>query len=341
MANGMSVGFRNNEVWFCEPYHHHAWPPGYVITTEFPIVGLGIIGQSLIVATTSNPYVVTGVSPAGMAADKLDLAAPCTSQGSIVASDTSVAYHSPDGLVQINANGAISVTTDLWVTREKWRALTPPESVRAIVLPTGYYFAFGSVKDGDTTYAQDGFLLEISPADAPSFAVLRHPGKNRIGFIPLSAPGAVDIKNLQIDPWTGIGLLVQGGNVYYYDFSNPLPERMSYMWRSKIYLLKYKHNFSAMKVFMDLDNTTITLNDTRMEYPTDDVRWDTLDADRYGIIRVYADGNLVTVRELRASGELMRILSEFKADQWQFEVEANVPIFSIQIAESAKLLRFI
>ncbi len=340
MANGMSVGFRGNEVWFSEPYRPHAWPPGYVVTTEFPIVGLGVIGQSCVVCTESNPYVLTGVNPVNMSSDKLTLAAPCTSAGSIVQSDNGIAYHSPDGLIQVNNGGAISLTTDLWVTREKWHTLTPPSTIRAITMPTGYYLGFGTVDAGDTTYAQTGFCLEIAPADAPSFAVLRHPGKNRIGFVPLTAPGEIDVKNVLLDPWSGIGLLVQGDSVYYYDFEDQVPDRMQYRWRSKVFLGKYKVNYSAMKVFVELENAP-ELNPTRMEDPTDDTSWLTLDADRYGYIRVYADGVLVTVREIRGNGELMRVLSEFKADTWQFEVLANVPIYSIQIAQSAKALRYL
>ncbi len=63
-----------------------------------------------------------------------------------------------------------------------------------------------------------------------------------------------------------------------------------------------------------------------------------MDADRYGIIRVFADDQLVTVREIRTNGELLRILSGYKYDTWQFEIEARVPISNAQIATSVKEL---
>src|SRR5262249_47765814 len=45
LANGMLAGWRFNEVWFCEPYNPHAWPPAYVIAVEGNIVGLGVFNQ--------------------------------------------------------------------------------------------------------------------------------------------------------------------------------------------------------------------------------------------------------------------------------------------------------
>jgi hypothetical protein len=59
----------------------------------------------------------------------------------------------------------------------------------------------------------------------------------------------------------------------------------------------------------------------------------------YGYVRIYADGRLVVTRQLRTSGELMRIPSGFKADFWQIEFEANVKIQSVQMATSDKALK--
>jgi hypothetical protein len=63
-----------------------------------------------------------------------------------------------------------------------------------------------------------------------------------------------------------------------------------------------------------------------------------LAADQYGLIRVYCDGVLRFTRELRTSGEIMKLPSGFKATYWQIEVEGRVRIKSIEIATSAKEL---
>ena len=64
----------------------------------------------------------------------------------------------------------------------------------------------------------------------------------------------------------------------------------------------------------------------------------TLAANQYGILRVYADGNLYTTREIRSSGELLRIYSSTKVEQWQYEVEGRVSVSNFQVATSVKEL---
>jgi hypothetical protein len=104
--NGITIGFRANEIWFSEAYRPHAWPPGYVLTTEFPIVGIGVCGQSIIVCTQGAPYLISGINPSAMALTKINLPEPCLSRGSIVATDTTVLYVSQNGLIQISQSGA-------------------------------------------------------------------------------------------------------------------------------------------------------------------------------------------------------------------------------------------
>lgn len=56
-------------------------------------------------------------------------------------------------------------------------------------------------------------------------------------------------------------------------------------------------------------------------------------------MRLYADGRLVATRYMTQSGEQWRLPSGFKAQFWQIEFEANVKIYSVQMATSAKELR--
>lgn len=208
MPNGITVGFQSNEIWFSEAYRPHAWPANYVITTEFPIIGLGVCGQSLVVCTAGTPYLVTGVNPATMALTKINLHEPCLHRGSIVATDTTVFYISPNGLIQVSQSGAGSNVTEGWISRERWQALTPSKLVRAIKNATSY-FAFGTVSGSDVSVAQFGFTIELSKEDETSFTIWPQPGGHRLGFMPLSSPNGRDIVNVQSDAWTGVGLLVQ------------------------------------------------------------------------------------------------------------------------------------
>lgn len=336
LPNGMAAGFRRNEVWLAEPFQPHAWPPRYVMTTEFPIVGLGVIGQALVIATKGTPAIAMGVSPAQMTLAKVLVPEPCISRGSIVSSDVGVLYMSNNGLIQVTQYGQAANITELWITRERWAELLPLKNIRA-VKHSGSYFAFGTVSGSDTSVAQQGFTIELTNQDKESFTLYPQVGGHRIGFSRLSSPWEVDIDNVDVDPWTGVCLLVQNGGIYYYDFTDPEPTIVPYKWRSKIYQQRSKHNFAVVRVFFDVPPGSPELSDERN---TDAVQ--TLADDQYLIVRTYAelDGEmtLVTTRECRKSGELLRILSGFKTEFWQWEIEGRVRVSNFQVATSVKEL---
>ena len=347
LPNGIMAGFTENQIWFSEPYYPHAWPPGYVLTTEYPIIGLGIANNALIVCTATVPYIVNGVTPDAMTMTKCGRANPCTSRGSIVNGDDFVTFHSPNGLIQVTPQGTSINTTDLWFTRENWKALTPQKYVRAVFLAS-CYFAFGStspasVVPADNSAAQDGFTIELDQ-DNQSFSIWPQPGGHRLGFNELDSHTGHDIDNVLVDQWTGVGLLISNGAVYYYDFDDTQPTLNTFTWKSKTYQQGAKRSFEAMKVYFTVPAAHAALNDTRIELPATDTAWNTLGDDRYGYIKTYCDWagdgelTLIDCREIRASGELLRIVSGFKAEQWAWEIVANVDISNIQIATSAKEL---
>jgi hypothetical protein len=303
-----------------------------VLTTEFPIVGLGICGQAIVVCTQSSPYVITGVNPSSMSMIKVNLPEPCLHRGSIVSTDTTVLYISQNGLIQISQSGAGANVTEGWITREKWQALTPQQHVRAIKHATSY-FAFGTVAGADVSFARDGYTVELSAQDQTSFTVWPQPGGHRLGFSQLNSPNGFDIDNVLLDPWTGVGLLIQNNAIYYYDFTDLNPVIVPFKWKSKTYQQLSAKNFSAMKLWFTVPATTPPQTDRVVDEPQP-----TLGPEQYGIVRVYADGQLYQTRELRTSGELLRIHSGGKYESWQFEVESRVQISNWQIATSVKEL---
>jgi len=337
MPNGMFAGWKDNEIWFCEPYRPHAWPASYVLTSEYPIVGLGVTGTSVVACTSAAPYVATGISPGSMSATKIANSEPCHSRGSIVGNNDGVYYCSPNGLILVTGFGTVQNTSEGWITREKWRLLTPQKNLRAVFLASSFY-AMGCVRNGDASVAQQGFTIELNAADAQSFTIWPQPGGHRIGFSRLNGPNGFNVDNVRIDPWSSVGLVIQNGGVYYFDFGDEAPVMQTFTWKSKLFQQKSKKNFEAMRIWFAIPPGTPALNATRLEAPTNDAVWASLPADRYGIIRVYARGTLVTTREIRVPQETLRILSGFKYETWQFEIEARVPISNIQVATSVKAL---
>jgi hypothetical protein len=341
MPNGMMVGFRNNELWFCEPYQPHAWPSVYTLTTEFPIVGLGITGQAVVACTAGAPYVANGVNPSGMSAISCTAKQPCISKKGVISKSDGVYYPSQNGLIQVTGTAAVTNTTEAWITREKWDQLIPLKNLKAVGF-LGQYFCFGTtnynVSPPDTSVAQKGFIIDLSPTDSSSFTIWPQPGGHRMGFGGLSNPNGYNTDNLMVDPWSGVTLLLQNAGVYQYDFTDPAPTTVPYTWTSKLFQQESHKSYAAFRVFFDVPPGTPVQSAVRNTAPTGDASWNTLGAGQYGIIRVFADGNLVTTREIRNSGEIQRILSGFKADTWQFQFTGIVNITNVKVATSVKEL---
>jgi len=150
MPNGIMAGFIDNTVAFSEPYQPYAWPIEYQVVTEFPVVGLGVFGQTLFVGTTANPYFISGADSASMSAQKLDSNQSCASSDSIASVQGGVLYASPDGLCVADQRG-VKLVTDSLYTREDWSALNP-SSMFAIEHENIYYLFFNNGAKGCLTF---------------------------------------------------------------------------------------------------------------------------------------------------------------------------------------------
>lgn len=329
MPGGFFAGWVDNQIWFSEPYRPHAWPAAYQLAVESPIVGLGVIGQTLIVCTEGHPSVATGIHPRNMALAKLGSNEPCMARGSIVAAPEGVYYASPNGLM-LAAQGQVRNVTKEIMGKREWLDIVNASMLRAARLGSGY-FAFSAVRGGcfdagafeATAFEQDDFTDTTT-------GILIEPNEARVGTYLLSS----DTSNFAIfqDIWSTELLMVQGSNVYWLDISSTV-ECRPFLWRSKKFQAATKKNLAAMRVWFTVPDNAPTQNPVRN---TDEPQ--TLAADQYGLVRVYADDRLVMTRELRISGELMRLPTGFKAEFWQFEIEARVKITAIQGAASVKEL---
>jgi len=158
MPNGIMAGFIDNTVAFCEPYVPYAWPVDYQVTTEFPVVGLAVFGQTLFVGTTGNPYFITGAHSASMSAQKLDSNQSCAARRSVVGVQGGVLYASPDGLCLASAGG-IEVVTRQLIARKDWQALQPA-SMFAAEHEGVYYLFYSGAGGGCLAFSiQDGMKL--------------------------------------------------------------------------------------------------------------------------------------------------------------------------------------
>lgn len=224
MPNGILAGFTGNQVWFSEPYLPHAWPVSYMMTVGSPIVGLGVFGQTLVVCTTQNPYLITGSQPGAMTQEKVPLPEPCVSKKSITSDQFGVLYASPNGLVSI-APGTQDVISRQLFTRDEWQAYIPSSLVGVVYqnMYIGFYQA-GSTKSA--IIIMRGDTPPLVTLDVASQAVFVAKSTANVYYV---SPIDNNIYQLDADPVN---------NTYY-------------EWTSKVFILGSPTNYSVAKVQAD------------------------------------------------------------------------------------------
>lgn len=226
MPGGFLAGFVGNQVWFSEPYIPHAWPSIYMQTTDYPIVGLAVVGTSLVVLTDRYPYIFTGSTPTGITPDKLGLLEPCVSKRSITTDQFGAIYASPNGLVSLSLGGQENVTQKL-IRRDQWQSYGPETMFGEIYnnMYVGFY------RNPDAEYR----TLVMYRNDNPPLSVYDFPGTASF-----------------IEPTTGslFGVNAVDGKIYRLDASPNAPTR-EYTWKSKLFVLPEPCSFAWVQVLAD------------------------------------------------------------------------------------------
>jgi len=155
MPNGIMAGFTGRDIYFCDPYHPHAWPVAYNQTVDFPVVGLGRMDTTLAVLTTGTPYFIQGSHPDSMVVVKSDLEQSCASKRSIVSLGGAVLYASPDGLVLLSSGGSKVITEQIF-TRAQWQSTFRPSSIHA------YHHDMKYVAFYDNGTTTGGFIFDLT-----------------------------------------------------------------------------------------------------------------------------------------------------------------------------------
>jgi hypothetical protein len=344
MANGILAGFRGNEVYFCEPYLPHAWPASYALTVEFPIVGLAAFGESLVVATKGNPFIISGSTPAGMSQAKLPIYEPCISKRSIASDEGGALYASPNGVVKIS-QGFAGVSTRALMTRAEWQVYRP-ESMLGAVLDGRYYLFCDSPTNGFV----GALILDRNEAASPMttttmFTTAAYPE-------PTSAALHV-LQSDEIKIWEG-----------------SVNEFLPFEWRSKLFILPRPLNFGAAQIEADFGD--VRLSESLAEQLAELIAANqalfataidfrstvgmngpvasgliggsalsplppaTVDG-RYLTLTVFAQGKQIAAVTVKNS-LAVRLPSGFKADRWEFQLDGNVPVRHLKVAETSKEL---
>ena len=377
MPNGMIVGWteETNDIWFCEPYRPHAWPSSYTISVEYKIVGMGSYGMSFAICTEGPPYVGTGVHPSAVSVAATALKEPCLSRHSIVSTEGGLLYVSHNGLIQIQFGyGAGQNLTAPFFSRQQWSALLPRTFMGAR-LSSNAYISFvkrgalvvgegldGSIDPGsdgslpgdgerydgavlpgsDGWTPDDGITLDgirtAFRADADqgdNGFIFGGPQPENTTFTFLNFPGLVE--SVLHDEYSGEVFVVSDGHIWWWD--RPAQRtNCSYVWQSKQFEFPSAAAFTAMKVFFAVPSGLEMAQTPSVETRNTDQQQSYDPTKQYLLLRVYAGGRQILVREIVESGELIMLPGGFKSTFWQFRLEGQVVVLNAQLASSPKEL---
>lgn len=227
LANGITAGFRGNEVYFSEPFKPYAWPIAYQQTYDQDIVAIGAIGTMLVGMTQGNPFTITGVEPVTMGGgmEKLGVAWPCMAKRGVASFAFGVGYPSPQGLIMIGPNSDI-VTKDLF-TQKEWSELNPGTFI-ATSADNRYYAGYSA--NGSS------LMFVIDKSEAASFIKVNQ-----------------RITAIWADPWTG--KLYVAADKKIYQWEGDAGTKLSYEWKSKKFISPPPLNYGAAKIDADFDMT--------------------------------------------------------------------------------------
>lgn len=224
MPNGMMVAHRGKDVYFCEPYRPHAWPEIYILTVDYPVVGLGAFGTTLAVMTEGHPYIASGAHPTSMIMERLELNLPCVNGRGIADLGYAVAYPSHDGLVLVTTGGA-QIATEHVFTKQKWQALNIENSV-AGQYDGRYFMSYQAVVEGESR--AETLIIDLSG---------EQPFTDRTDEFPAAFYFDVTESSL---------FMLVGNEVFRWDAIGRPPKTQT--WKSKQFVVAKPTNFGAIYI---------------------------------------------------------------------------------------------
>ena len=306
MPNGILVGWVGNTLYFSENYRPHAWPTEYQIAVEHPVVGLGVYGNTCVVCTTGNVFLVQGTKSAALSLTKTDAMLSCVSRLSIAAAPEGVYYASDEGLVLVGSQGISIVTREL-ISREQWQRNFQPNKIRAMYHNGEYIGAIHGTTGG----------FRFTPTNPSVLGVMWWGQANEF---PL---------NLNVEAQTGRAHMLAFNNtgatsVNLYEWEKEDNPYQTMTWKSKEYQTPWPLNFRVGQAYFDV-NYTIPL---RLKI------WATL--------RGYpgtTSKTLIFDQTITVSGQEFKLPSGFRADVWEVELSGAAALESLLLATTTQELR--
>lgn len=227
---GSIAAFKGNTLYFSEPYLPHAWPAQYRRTVNFDIVGIAVVGQTLVIGTKGKPSVALGSGPDSMSVQELDVYAPALAKRGMCNIGSGVLYASTEGIVLVTASGAQVLTSSLF-SKQAWMAAWSPTMAAVFNDHHAILFSSDPAKPSLLLYLNNG-ILDVCPLSLRGRAPAFDPSDGTVQFV------SGDFRSR-----------------FKYDAGAPMP----YQWTSRIASARGAANMAGARVLASEYPVTLTV----------------------------------------------------------------------------------
>lgn len=338
LQNGLFAAYKDSTVYVSDWNAPHAWPYEHTVTIDYPIVGLGSFGNTIVVCTEAAPVLIVVQDPTNPTTKAIQENCPCVSADSIVNTRNGVIFASQNGLVLINSTSPAFITEKL-LTQDEWLPLHP-ESLKGAFLNNTYYGFFTNPTD-----TAAGFIFDL---DSYTYSTVYNSIVSS-GLVFTTQPAKVVYNDIEQTQLYVCYPLENGTQYSLCSFASDSRINKSFRWRSKVNVSPQGlFNLSAARVMMTsqssqkenehiwegkLTGSSLAARVMDGEPINGWCKTNELELADTTVFNYYVDGELKYSREVKDS-KPFRLPSGFRGETIEVEVKSNAYIHSITLASS-------
>lgn len=338
LQNGLFAAYKDSTVYVSDWNAPHAWPYEHTVTIDYPIVGLGSFGNTIVVCTEAAPVLIVVQDPTNPTTKAIQENCPCVSADSIVNTRNGVIFASQNGLVLINSTSPTFITEKL-LTQDEWLPLHP-ESLKGAFLNNTYYGFFTNPTD-----TAAGFIFDL---DSYTYSTVYNSIVSS-GLVFTTQPAKVVYNDIEQTQLYVCYPLENGTQYSLCSFASDSRINKSFRWRSKVNVSPQGlFNLSAARVMMTsqssqkenehiwegkLTGSSLAARVMDGEPINGWCKTNELELADATVFNYYVDGELKYSREVKDS-KPFRLPSGFRGETIEVEVKSNAYIHSITLASS-------
>lgn len=338
LQNGLFAAYKDSTVYVSDWNAPHAWPYEHTVTIDYPIVGLGSFGNTIVVCTEAAPVLVVVQDPTNPTTKAIQENCPCVSADSIVNTRNGVIFASQNGLVLINSTSPTFITEKL-LTQDEWLPLHP-ESLKGAFLNNTYYGFFTNPTD-----TAAGFIFDL---DSYTYSTVYNSIVSS-GMVYTTQHAKVVYNDIEQSQLYVCYPLENGTQYSLCSFASDSRINKSFRWRSKVNVSPQGlFNLSAARVMMTsqssqkenepiwegkLTGSSLAARVMDGEPINGWCKTHELKLADATVFNYYVDDELKYSREVKDS-KPFRLPSGFRGETIEVEVKSNAYIHSITLASS-------